>query len=97
MAGSLNHIIADDGSFTMRFIDDLGDAQEALEQCHQIIAALLNQQPGLERANLRNVLNSLGYAIPVVGGGFQGLVNIPVIQPALHGMTATYSKDRIDA
>lgn len=41
MSGSLNHITADDGSFTMETIDDLGDAHEALEECHQIIAFLL--------------------------------------------------------
>lgn len=41
MAGSLNHIVADDGSFTMDTIENMGDAHEALEDCHQVIAALL--------------------------------------------------------
>lgn len=41
MAGSLNHIVDDLGSFTMNYIENLGDANEALSECHQIIAALL--------------------------------------------------------
>lgn len=41
MAGSLNHITAEDGSFTMDTIENLGDAWEALQECHQIIAWLL--------------------------------------------------------
>lgn len=42
MAGSLNHIIADDGSFDMELIENMGDAHEALGECHQFIAALLS-------------------------------------------------------
>ena len=41
MAGSLAHITATDGSFTMELIDNMGDAEEALEDCHAIIAFLL--------------------------------------------------------
>lgn len=41
MAGSLNHIVNEDGSFTMDLIENMGDAEEALEECHRIIAALL--------------------------------------------------------
>ena len=41
MAGSLNHIVEEDGSFTMDHLDHMGDAHEALEECHQIIAWLL--------------------------------------------------------
>ena len=41
MAGSLNHIVAEDGSFSFDLIENLGDAYEALEECHQIIAFLL--------------------------------------------------------
>jgi hypothetical protein len=40
MAGSLNHIVDDDGYFTMQYIDDLGDAHEALEECFEIIHKL---------------------------------------------------------
>lgn len=43
MAGSLSHIIAEDGSFTMNLIENMGDAHEALEECHQIIAALIDR------------------------------------------------------
>jgi hypothetical protein len=41
MAGSLNHITQEDGSFTMDLIENLGDAHEALEECHRVIAYLL--------------------------------------------------------
>lgn len=40
MAGSLNHIIDDDGRFTMDLIDNLGDAHEALEECYALIIEL---------------------------------------------------------
>lgn len=46
MAGSLNHIIDDDGSFTMEHIENMGDAHEALEECHAIIAWLLAASSG---------------------------------------------------
>lgn len=41
MAGSLSHITDDDGKFRIELIENLGDAEEALEECHQIIAYLL--------------------------------------------------------
>ena len=40
MAGSLNHIVDDDGHFTMDSIENLGDAWEALEECFHIILEL---------------------------------------------------------
>lgn len=40
MAGSLNHIIGNDGTFMMAFIENLGDAHEALEECFHIIRVL---------------------------------------------------------
>lgn len=40
MAGSLNHIIDNDGSFTMDLIENMGDAHEALEECFRIIVEL---------------------------------------------------------
>jgi hypothetical protein len=40
MAGSLNHIIGDDGRFTMSTIENLGDAHEALVECFKIILQL---------------------------------------------------------
>lgn len=45
MAGSLNHVTAEDGSFRMDLIENGGDAHEALEECHQIIAVLLADSP----------------------------------------------------
>jgi hypothetical protein len=45
MAGSLNHIIDDDGSFTFELIENMGDAHEACEECFDIIAALLDMIP----------------------------------------------------
>ena len=40
MAGSLSHIVKNNGRFTMNFIDNLGDAHEALEECFYIILDL---------------------------------------------------------
>jgi len=40
MAGSFNHIVDDDGKFTMDTIENLGDAHEALEDCYRIIYTL---------------------------------------------------------
>ena len=38
MAGSLSHIVDDNtGRFTMDYIDNLGDATEALEECFCLI------------------------------------------------------------
>jgi len=38
MAGSLNHIVdAETGEFRMDLIENLGDAQEALEECFHLI------------------------------------------------------------
>lgn len=41
MAGSLNHIVDDDGSFRFSTIENLGDAYECAQECHAIIGALL--------------------------------------------------------
>jgi hypothetical protein len=40
MAGSFNHIVNSAGRFYMDCIDNMGDAQEALEDCFAIIYAL---------------------------------------------------------
>ena len=40
MAGSLNHIIGEDGRFTMDLIENLGDAHGALAECFEIIHLL---------------------------------------------------------
>jgi hypothetical protein len=50
MAGSLNHMIAEDGSFDFDLIENLGDAHEACEECFDIIAALLELMPNPQAA-----------------------------------------------
>ena len=40
MAGSLNHIVREDGYFWMNLIENLGDAKEALYDCFEIIREL---------------------------------------------------------
>lgn len=40
MAGSLNHIVDEDGTFRMGGIENLGDAHEALDECFKIIMEL---------------------------------------------------------
>jgi ABC-type cobalamin transport system ATPase subunit len=42
MAGSFNHILNSDGEFTMDFIENIGDAHEALEECYKLIVELSN-------------------------------------------------------
>ena len=43
MAGSLSHIIEDKtGEFTMDYIENLGDAEEALEECYFILKTLVD-------------------------------------------------------
>jgi hypothetical protein len=50
MAGSLNHMIAEDGSFDFDLIENMGDAHEACEECFDIIAALLELMPNADAA-----------------------------------------------
>lgn len=41
MAGSLNHIVTDEGTFTAELLDGVtGDAVEALEECYNVIGEL---------------------------------------------------------
>ena len=40
MAGSLNHIVGSDGRFRMDLSENMGDADEALEECFQLIGYL---------------------------------------------------------
>jgi hypothetical protein len=40
MAGSFSHIINENGDFTMDYIENLGDATEALEECFYLIKEL---------------------------------------------------------
>jgi len=57
MAGSLNHIINNDGKFTMDTIENLGDAYEALEECYFIIYKLT----GGNKEIIDRVLEELNY------------------------------------
>lgn len=60
MAGSLNHIIDEDGSFKMTSIDNLGDASEALEECFHIIYELA----GGDMSKVSAACNKLKYPDP---------------------------------
>lgn len=83
MAGSLNHIVADDGTFTMDLIENLDDAQEALEECHQIIAYLLiNDDVGPDH-ELMVACKSLAFPVPPTA---------PVVQPELHGAESVWRR-----
>jgi DNA-binding FadR family transcriptional regulator len=42
MAGSLGHLVTDDGGFSFALIENLGDAHEACEECYDIIAVLVD-------------------------------------------------------
>lgn len=60
MAGSLNHIVDDDGRFSMDTIENLGDAWEALEECYAIIYHLA----GGDSAKVSAVCNAHGFVDP---------------------------------
>ena len=60
MAGSLNHLISSNGSFSMDLIENMGDAHEALEECFNIIVRL-------SRGDMKEVSSActfLGYVDP---------------------------------
>lgn len=59
MAGSLNHICGEEG-FTMGFIENLGDAHEALEECYNLILLLA----GGDMNRIQLACAALGYPIP---------------------------------
>ena len=40
MAGSYNHLVGVNGEFTFEYIENLGDAHEACEDCFQLIKQL---------------------------------------------------------
>lgn len=60
MAGSLNHIVNSDGTFSMNCIDNLGDAGEALEECFDIILFLA----GGDTEKVRMACKALKYSDP---------------------------------
>ena len=66
MAGSLNHIVAEDGNFTFSSIDNIRDAHEALLECHQIIAYLL-PYAGRGMADNLDAVGALAEALEYLG------------------------------
>jgi hypothetical protein len=83
MAGSLNHMIDDDGRFTMETLEGERDCREALEECHQIIARMLAECVAPENY-LREICDELSFPVPR---------HIPVIQPELHGAESAFRPD----
>ena len=57
MAGSLNHIVGNDGKFSMKTVENMGDAYEALEECFHIIHYIT----GGEANVVNKYLDELGY------------------------------------
>jgi hypothetical protein len=79
MAGSLAHILNDDGTFRgLDLIDSDRDKREALEECHQIIAELLefltlvqsgfvhNWSVSDKRLMIRTACERLGFPVPTL-------------------------------
>ena len=81
MAGSLNHIVNDDGTFKMSSIENMGDAREALEECHQIIADLSSRWGGT--SVLMPSMDRLGFVRPKAA---------PVLQEELLGANSPVRK-----
>jgi len=51
MAGSYDHIVNDRGEFIgTKYIDNLGDAQEALEECYYMIQYLAENEMKIQNA-----------------------------------------------
>lgn len=73
MAGSLNHIVTDDGAFRMANIENMRDAREALEECFDVIAALMTTFVARsdQLTQLNATLDALEYpavkAVPQIG------------------------------
>ena len=60
MAGSFNHIVSNDGKFTMGHIENLGDAYEALEECFILIYKL----SGGDSSRISEVCKECGFPDP---------------------------------
>lgn len=103
MAGSLAHILNDDGTFQPLWQPQWGGKGEALAECHQIIAELLDicvSYVGVDRkyayginwtskgAILKLACDRLGYPVPYSNDGHS--VIVPAIQPELHGAGGVY-------
>jgi hypothetical protein len=106
MAGSLAHIVADDGTFHNDLVETYGDKDMALIECHQIIAELLEimtlgECHGVDFSNksaiLRLACKRLGFPVPTKSDALMGIgdvkvsdVAVPIIQPDLHGSESVY-------
>lgn len=55
MAGSLNHIVGDEGFFSMDLIENLDDAHEALHECFNIIQELTGGKKSKVNAVMRKL------------------------------------------
>lgn len=61
MAGSLNHIVANDGSLTLDLVENAADRLEALEECFDLVAILAR-----DRQTLHAACASLNFPMPGV-------------------------------
>lgn len=57
MAGSLNHLVADDGTLKLDTIENLGDAAEALTECFHVIRWLTRG----DRIRINGACRAFGY------------------------------------
>ena len=80
MSGSFASIVGDDGEFRVDFIENLGDAHEALEQCFSIIHFFTAGKP--ENVNVACDL----YNFPLIGVQMR-----PLHAPSMDGQR--YAKD----
>lgn len=93
MAGSFAAILTPGGGFTVANLADASDRRQALEQCHQIIALLVTQIPGVEPNNaVRDACIALGFAVP----GTPPDYTVPVVQPELTGPSSVYREADTD-
>ncbi len=61
MAGSFSHIVSEEGeSFSMEFIENLGDAEEALDETYNLIVFLANGN----KKRISAACRSLGFSVP---------------------------------
>lgn len=60
MAGSLRHVVAEDGGFRFNLIENLGDAHEACEEMFDLIAYLVGDNP----VKLAAACQAVGAPIP---------------------------------
>lgn len=64
MAGSLAHIVTDDGEFTMDLIENLGDAHEALEECLAVVKGVLGYFGEVQEVWIKDDGSDVKRAVP---------------------------------